>query len=780
MVKILNNINIKKVHIYTIYLFISLLVFSKYSYSQGRIIGNVVDHQSKKALAEANLVLVGTQLGSASGKDGYFEIRNIPKGIYSIEISFIGYKTQLKDRLIIQDRKTLQINFELKREPVKLREIVVTPGHFSIMKEMPSSRQVLTKENLQNISLFGGDVHRSMTRLPGVTGNDFSAKFAIRGGGTEEILVLFDGIELYDPFHLKDIGGGVLSIIDMEAIGSIELLTGGFTANFGDKMSGVFNVNSSISSAQANRTSIGISLLNSRFFSQWQTLDKKGQFIISARRGYLDLLMKMTGNGNTFSPSYVDLLGIYNRRLSSKFSLSSHILYAGDNLKFEDKNSNKANNGYKNFYTWFTLNSALSKKIFFTSLLSGGIINHDRNATVFYYDGNINKIASDQRGFYFAGFKQDWSIEFLNNFYVRFGIDAKTYQAKYDYHKNIFDRTITASDTVIDIETTSHYLKPNGNEVNFYLSQRLRLLTHLTMEVGYRYDQQSFTKDKSWSPRINVVYSIGRQTSLKGGWGNFYQSQAIHELYVVDNITRFFPKELAEHRVVGLEHQFINGIDLRIEAYQKILKDIRPKFINLIGTLDIFPEISGDRTLEGPDYGEANGIELYLKQDIGIHYSWWFSYGFSEAKDWIVNRFVYRPFDQKHTVDLNFNIKPHPKWQVNVAWQFHSGWPYTKMYLEQQTDVPMGQPPQFILVPNLLRENRLSNYHRLDLRISRFFELSKGKMNIFIELINAYNQKNIKTVDYKIVTDDRGNTMLEKLNYYWLPIMPSAGISWEF
>ena len=175
------------------------------TYSQGSIEGVVYEEQTRQPLAKANIVLLGTRLGTATGLKGYFKLDNVPAGLYTIEISFIGFKTVQKEGVLVQNGETITLEIGLRETPIPLREIVVTPGHFSIMKDIPGSRQVLTRENLQSVSLFGGDVYRAMTRLPGVTGNDFSAKFAIRGGGTEEVLVLFDGLELYEPFHLKDL-----------------------------------------------------------------------------------------------------------------------------------------------------------------------------------------------------------------------------------------------------------------------------------------------------------------------------------------------------------------------------------------------------------------------------------------------------------------------------------------------------------------------------------------------------------------------------------------------
>lgn len=181
----------------------------------------------------------------------------------------------------------MNLMVELTPKPILLKEITVTPGQFSIMGETPTVRQTLTQQDFQTVK-FGEDIYRAITRLPGISASDFSAKFTVRGGENKEILVLMDGQELYEPFHLKDIEGGALSIIDVEAVRGIDLLTGGFPAEYGNRMSGVFNIRTTRPSEGMKRTSLGISLMNARFMSEGTFDSNRGSWLFSVRRGYLD------------------------------------------------------------------------------------------------------------------------------------------------------------------------------------------------------------------------------------------------------------------------------------------------------------------------------------------------------------------------------------------------------------------------------------------------------------------------------------------------------------
>jgi hypothetical protein len=160
---------------------------------------------------------------------------------------------------------------------------------------------------------------------------------------------------------------------------------------------------------------------------------------------------------------------------------------------------------------------------------------------------------------------------------------------------------------------------------------------------------------------------------LRAGWGRFYQSQGIHELNVQDGDDTFYPAELAEHRVVGLEYVFHNDVNIRLEAYHKKLSDIRPRYQNLDNEVEFFPEVQGDRVRLEPERGEAKGLEFFLKRDTGDRLSWWFSYGLAFAEDQIGGRTVPRRFDQRHTIYIDLNYRPSRKWRINLAWQYHTG-----------------------------------------------------------------------------------------------------------
>lgn len=744
--------------------------------ADGSIKGTVWEQGTQQPLPGANIRVLGTSLGAVAGSDGRFLIDQIPEGKYALEATLLGYQSQRLDSKFITANTALEVNFELAEAAIPLNEIIVTPGHFTIMQNEPAVRQALSREEIQSIPHFGEDIYRAVQRLPGISGDDFSAKFTVRGGENKEVLVLLDGLELYEPFHLNDIGGG-LSIVDVEAIGGINLMTGGFPAEYGDKLSGVFDINSITPEAGQPRTAVGLSFLNARFKTAGLFQDGKGQWFLSARRGYIDLVLKLIGEEDQLSPDYYDVLGKVQYQINTHHTLAANVLRSGDQFDLlEKEDGTQVNSGYGNTYGWLTLKSFWSQKLFAQTVLSTGHVAQDRSGIDFISSNQqVRAYATDARNFQVYGFKQDWQYDWSDRHFLKWGLDLKSLNADYNYFNR--ERADTPV-TPVPYDTTKVSANPTGRKLGFYVADRTRLLKSLTAEIGIRYDDNSYTADQNFSPRVNLAYTLGQSSVVRLGWGRFYQTQGIHELQVQDGENKFFPAELAEHRVIGFEHNFTNGINARVEAYQKQLSHLRPRYNNLLGTVNLFPEVEGDRVTFTPQDGEARGIELFVKKDTGGKFNWWGSYAYAVAGDQIDGETVPRNFDQRHTIYLDFNYRPNAKWRLNWAWQYHSGWPYTTARFER---VDLGNGGFFYALRFDARNGaRLPSYHRFDVRANRYFNVGKGQLAVFLEAINLYNRTNIRSYEYDLERQPNGQLVTTRKAEKWLPRLPSIGVSWEF
>ena len=206
--------------------------------------GRILDANNKEPVSLINVTLRGTYLGSSTDPDGRFTISRITLGIYTLEASRVGYKEVVYEKLRIESEVTL--NLFMTPIAIQLKEVIVTPGSFSFMETGSSARQTRSREDIESVPHFGEDIFRAVNRLLGLSSGDFSAHFSIRGGRHDETLTLLDGLEIYEPYHLKEFNEGVICIIDVETIEGVELMTGGFPAEYGNRLSGVFNITARI------------------------------------------------------------------------------------------------------------------------------------------------------------------------------------------------------------------------------------------------------------------------------------------------------------------------------------------------------------------------------------------------------------------------------------------------------------------------------------------------------------------------------------------------------
>jgi outer membrane cobalamin receptor len=764
---------------------------TKTSETKGIIKGRVLDKETQLPLIGTNVVLIGTGLGATTDLDGRYFISDLSPGVYVLEISYIGYRTKRIENLQVVADTEVFLDTDMEQEALQLNEIVITPGQFIVKGKEPIVRQTLTQQDLQTIP-FGEDIYRAITRLPGVTSGDFSAKFTVRGGENEEVLVMIDGQQLYEPFHLKDLDGGAISIIDVEAIEGIDLYTGGFPAEYGEGLSGVFNMKSASPYLGKSQTSLGISFMNARLMSAGNFNQNKGSWLVSARRGYLDLVLDLMGEENQPSPTYYDLFSKVEYSLNPKYTLTASLLHSGDKFENIEDDRDVDNTKYGNTYGWLTLNSMQSSRIFTQTILSYGRLSHNRNGTGYYGDSSeLDFTVSDRNSVNIIGFKQDWDFELSQNYYLKWGINYQYLNADYDYLNTKWNRTwVSLTNYILSIDTVNTKLNPSGNRFGTYFSNRFRFWSPLTAEIGLRYDFNSYTEDHHFSPRVNLVYAIGKQTFLRGGWGYFYQSEGIHELKVADGETQFFPAELSRHWVAGFEHTFGNGLNLRLEGYYKKNSELRPDYRTFSNTIEIFPEVQDDRFKLTFNDANSKGIEFYLKYDRGSKISCWASYALAKADENIRN-LVYQGvvypaletaypnrYDQRHTIFLDFNYRPNRKWHFNVSWQYHSGWPFTRRILQSE-QLPNGNI-QYSVVYGEFNGSPFPPFHRLDVQINRHFYLSRGRLSLFLAVINLYDRDNLRNIKYNVNTRPDGKPYLVELKEYWFRLLPSVGLSWTW
>lgn len=659
---------------------------------------------------------------------------------------------------------------------VFLAEVVVTPSHFKILEEDPETRQFLTRTEVEQMPHLADDLYRAVKRLPGMAGGDYTAQANVRGGEPGELLVLLDGVELYEPYHFKDFQN-VFSIIDSAAVGGVDLLTGGFPVEYGDRMSGVMDI-SVATPTEPISTILALSTMNARVFSTGLFDEGEGSWLVSARAWYPDFLPDLVGlTSDWVATRYYDLFAKIEHSVGARSTLSADLLVAYDDLGYRTEDAEgyeEVTANYASAHLWFNLRTAWTDRLYSQTILGGGRLTRHRVGSMEDVEGGDLSI-DDQRSFDFTDLRQDWTFDLNENNLLKWGLDITRQESFYDYLSTETEAGPEPPDptrTVVDLE-------PEGWAFGLYLAERFRPVAPLVIELGLRWDRQTWIDDNQLSPRINLMATLGPRTALRAAWGRFHQSQNLNELQVEDGATGFYPAQRAEHWMLGVEHRLRNGVALRFEIFHKDLSHLRPRYENLFSTIDLFPETLPDRILIGPDRGRARGFEFIAKRDTGGRVSWWFSYVLASAEDQIDEKWQPRNWDQRHTATFGLNIALPRRWNLNFAGTWRTGWPTT----EVTGEVVVGPGGEIEVVPIIGPRNgaRYPAYHRLDTRATKDFSVRRGELTLIIEILNVFNTRNVCcTDDFEFEIADDGTVIVIPATQNWAPIIPSVGIRYQF
>lgn len=725
----------------------------------------------------------------SADSEGYFTLRGVPEGRYRVVAAAPGFAVGEVSIEVSRESPSPEALIRLQPAEVTLYSIDVV-GSYSIGRDAPARSSDLTAEQLRELPHLFDDIVRALTVLPGVTSNDASAEFNVRGGLTREVRYEVDGLEIFEPYHLKDYQN-IFSIIDPEMLGGVDFFTGGFPVEYGDRSAAVLD----LETFSPDRTTyeVGLSLMNA-----WGSMSGRwdgGNYFASARRGWFDIVLDLAGEEEEedeirrgSGPTYWDVLTKVRFDLGPRQTLTVQALLSSDsNDEFEREledggfEEESTDSSYSNSYLWTRHNALLGQNAVIESMLSIGQVDRDRRTAEDSPSRDFE--IRDVRNLDVLQGRQDLMWQLGDGHLVKSGWEARRYEAEYDYFNEV--ALIDDVGSAFGVRPITRFIGTfEGDHLGLYLADRWQITPRFVIEAGARWDSHSLTDEDHISPRINGLLDFGGGWRGRFAWGHFYQSQRPNELQVEDGETTFFGAERAEHRILGLERTFggrAASWEVRLEVYQRLIEDVRPRYENVFQTFVLNPETANDRIRIAPDSAEARGAELFLTRQGGGTFDWWINYAWSEATDSIDGRDVLRATDQTHAMNLGVSWRPSPRWSFNGVWIYHTGWPTTPVSAALAT----GPDGEAIAVPVIgeLRSVRLDDYHRLDVRASRRFVFSGGVWELFIDVQNLYNRRNDAGFEVdrgNFVIDDEGNAVYVPTPEEWLGVLPSFGVSWTF
>jgi hypothetical protein len=644
-----------------------------------------------------------------------------------------------------------------------------------------ASQVFLDRQDVERMPHLADDPLRMLKVLPGVSGGDFSAALNIRGGRREEALLTIDGAEIHNAFHFRDIDGA-MSVLDTHLVEGIDFINGGMTADVGDYMSGVVGMQTRRPSPDDEYSSgIGISFVSAYGRSSGTFAGDRGWWMASARRGFLDVLTEqLVAKDERLTPRYTDAFLATGFDFSERTSLALRYLLSDDNLKFLDENGDEefdsAGTGHSQ-HLWLTLDHEFTDALRASTLLSAASAEQQRESAGFD-EQRAGAVHADNE-FRFLDLRQDWSWALRDTQLVRWGFNLGRQRGRYDYvlDSSVFDPLITPVPIEKSYATNSDF---EMRKLGAFAAWRLRLARRTTVEAGARWDRYRYDGGLEFdvaAPRVNVVHAFGDDSDLRMAWGVHYQPQAVNELQVEDNVTQFFAPERARQWVVGYTRRFSAGFSARLDVYDKAYDRLRPRFENALDPVQLIPEGATDRIRIDAPEARARGVELTVRREAERGLAGWISLAVARAEDHEEGAWRPRNWEQRETLSFGGSWTG-AKWNVSLAGLFHSGTPTTAIGIESTPLPGGGYEVQGIVGPR--NGARLGSYSRVDLRANRDVRLASSKLSFYLEVTNLLDSRNECCInDYEVVAG-RPEPVLHVDKGYWLPILPSFGVHWEF
>ncbi len=407
--------------------FILLFIFNYYSISQKYTVsGYVEDATTGEKLAGAAVFDENiTNYGSSSNFYGFYSI-TVPKMKVKMTASYIGYNQKSLEFELTKD--TL-INFSLI-PGIEIAEVEVI-GKKTESEKVEMGKIDVPIQMIKNIPALLGevDVLKVIQLLPGVqAGTEGTSGFYVRGGGSDQNLILIDGVPVYNANHLF----GFFSVFNSDAISDVSLIKGGFPARYGGRLSSVLDIRMKEGNMKAFKGTASVGLISSKFMFEGPIIKDKSSFLISARRTYIDVLswpiqrmiLKMEDMDTKSRSGYYfwDINAKWNYKFSEKDRLFLSI-YTGKDKAYSNMEDtwDDSKDVYKSNLSWGNITSALRWNHILTNKLFA-------NTTLTYSRYNFG-ISLSERG---ENIKTNEFTEFA--FSYNSGIED--YAAKFDFDYN--------------------------------------------------------------------------------------------------------------------------------------------------------------------------------------------------------------------------------------------------------------------------------------------------------------------------------------------------------
>ena len=742
-----------------------------------------------EALPGASVAVPALSTGTAADSVGHFVLR-LPAGRHQVVVAFVGYEQAVRE---VNLNRNQRLSLALAESGNQLDEVVVE-GAVTLEEKLKTTQMGVEHLSIREAkllpALFGEvDILKTLQLKPGVqSGGEGTSGLFVRGGSSDQNLVLIDNTVVYNPNHLF----GLFSVFNSDAVQSVDLYKSGFPAQFGGRLSSVVDVKLREGDRQHYVATGGVGLISSRLTYEGPINKGKGSFIVSGRRTYFDIFTRALNRANEKKENYSPIPDYYFYDFNAK---ANYTLGEKDQLFLtgylgRDVFGFSSTGGFNFDFSWGNTVGALRWNHVFSPRL---FVNTSVSVSDYKYN-LTNRL--DQFSFGLGSRITDYSgrtdFEYTPN--DRHLLKAGAMLTQHRFGVGRLDAN--SSDGRINFGSDIAYY---GQEGALYASDNYRATDKLQLEGGLRLTgfRSGTNQYAGLEPRASARYSLNDRTSFKLNYALMYQY-----VHLVTNSGATLPTDIwypsresvrpqrSQQASTGVSFLLGKGKYLLTnEVYYKWgrnqidFKDGAQLFVN--------PELDSE-FIFGKSWSYGN--EIYLEKKTGKTTGWigytlawsWRNFQPQRGTNGINNGTDFRPsYDRRHNLTVVLIHQLNSRINLTASFVYSSG---------SLTTLPLGRfgvqdipgsstsidPRPVPIYPNR-NTYQLIPYHRLDL--GAVYKIgSRRNQDLTLSIYNAYNRRNAYFVFFDAVKDkatDR-TTGFRAQQVSLFPVIPSLTYNFRF
>lgn len=750
-------------YLFTFYVTLLLAFFSFPGFSQElsqTIRGKVVDQISQLAMPGATIMILNTDplVGEITDEYGEFRMKNVPIGYYTLRVSFVGYKDLILPNIQVNSGKEVVLQISLEEDITQIQEFVVNASDKdrTINDMVMVSGRTFSVEETRKFAAAVNDPARMAASFSGVVStDDGNNNISIRGNSPNGLLWRMEGIEIPNPNHFVNPGtsGGGVSILSSQLLSNSDFLTGAFTAEYGNALSGVFDLNLRKGNNENQEFTIQAGFLGLDLAAEGPiAAGYRGSYLINYRYSTLSLLSKLGLPLGDFVTNFQDLS--FNIFLPTSEN-SSITLFGFGGL------SNQKSNAEQDSLTWESEGDRYSSKFLSNTGAAGIKYSQTLNPsnflqTTLLVSGNTlgdkgsrldNEYLDENRyDDHLSNSKITLSSVLNSKLSARSSLRSGMYfnQLFYNIHLNNYDeeqgQIITHANS-----------KGNTQSIQAFSQWNYKANERLTFNVGLHYLQLLLNNSNSLEPRFSLAYELDEKQRLSFGYGLHSQVQPLGTYFAEKEIegeiilpNKNLDLSKSHHFVLGYDRSLNPLLRMKIEAYYQHLFQI-PIKEGVNETYSIINQQWSFATdpLINEGLGKNYGVELTLEQF--THNNLYFLLSTSlYNSQYKTQENVWRNTRYNGNLNITFTggkefpLQKNRTLGVNIRGIYGGGLRTTPILLDQS--IEKGET---VLDDAKAFETQNPDYFRADLRISLKRNKAKSTRTWALDIQNATNRKNI-------------------------------------